>query len=136
MTMPLVTVAICMHNGSRYITQTLESVFSQTFEDFEIVIVNDGSTDDSVDLISRSFRDSRIRLVHQRKQTLRVARPAVVAHARGEFIAFLDHDDLWLPAKLQEQVAVARLNPETALVFSDCLIIDPERRAIARLSHQ
>jgi glycosyltransferase involved in cell wall biosynthesis len=136
MAAPIVTVAICMHNGSRYIVETLESVFAQSFQDFEIVIVDDGSSDDSVDLIRRHFRDSRIRIARQPQGTLRVARPAVLAQAQGEFIAFLDHDDLWLPHKLHEQLAPARSNPEAALIFSDCLIIDAAGRTIGRLSDQ
>jgi glycosyltransferase involved in cell wall biosynthesis/GT2 family glycosyltransferase len=136
MTTPIVTVAICLHNGSRYIVETLDSVFAQSFQHFEIVIIDDGSTDDSVDLIGRRFRDSRLRIVRQRNQTLRVARPVAVAHARGEFIAFLDHDDLWLPHRLQEQVALARERPDAALIFSDCLIVDSAGDTIGRLSDQ
>jgi glycosyltransferase involved in cell wall biosynthesis/GT2 family glycosyltransferase len=136
MTTPIVTVAICLHNGSRYIVETLDTVFAQSFQDFEIVIVDDGSTDDSVDLIGRHFRDSRLRIVRQRNQTLRVARPVAVAHARGEFIAFLDHDDLWLPHKLQEQIAHGRERPDAALIFSDCLIVDSAGHTIGQLSDQ
>lgn len=105
---PLVSVAICLHESSRYIDDTLESVLAQTFEDFEIVLVDDGSTDGCAQRIERQYRDSRITIVRQRHQGLGVARQESIAHARGEYVAFLDHDDLWLPAKLERQVSAAR----------------------------
>ncbi|HEV8319254.1 MAG TPA: glycosyltransferase, partial [Vicinamibacterales bacterium] len=133
---PTVTVAICMHNGSRYIAETLDSVFAQTLQDFEIVLVDDGSTDNSIEIVQNRFKDHRLRIVQQRQQTLRVARPVVVAHARGEFIAFIDHDDVWLPEKLERQTAVASAEPETALVFSNCFLIDASGRTIGKASDQ
>jgi glycosyltransferase involved in cell wall biosynthesis len=63
---PVVTVAICMHNGSRYIVETLGSVFAQTVQDFEIVLVDDGSTDRSVEIVRERFNDDRLRIVPQR----------------------------------------------------------------------
>jgi len=133
---PIVSVAICMYNGRTYIEQTIDSVFAQTFQDFEIIVIDDGSIDGSPELIERGYRDPRMTLVRQRHQTLRVARPAAVAHSRGEFIACLDHDDLWLPHKLQMQIATARSTPDTALIFSDCLIVDASGATIGRLSDQ
>ncbi|HEY6213962.1 MAG TPA: glycosyltransferase, partial [Vicinamibacterales bacterium] len=133
---PVVSVAMCVHNGSRYIVETLESVFDQTFQDFEIVIIDDGSTDGTVDLVERHFPDPRIRIIRQRQQTLRVARPAAVANCSGEFIAFLDHDDVWLPHKLETQVAGARTNSAASLWISDCLLIDEQSRTVGRLSDQ
>lgn len=109
-----------LYNGLPYIDETLRSVFGQTCQDFEIVIVDDGSTDGSADFIERQFPDARIRIVRQKNQTLRVARPVAVAHARGRFIAFVDHDDVWLAEKLERQLAVACSSPEIGLVFSDC----------------
>ena len=112
MSTPLVSVNMCMHNSSRHVGETLRSVFAQTLQDFEIIIVDDGSTDGSPELIEREFRDSRITIVRQRHLTLRVARPLALAHSTGEFIAFLDSDDLWAPTKLERQVAVARARPD------------------------
>lgn len=136
MTATTVSVNICMHNGSPYIGETLNSVLAQTFQDFEIVIVDDGSTDESADLVERQFPDERIKVVRQRHQTLRVARPVALAHSQGEFIAFLDSDDLWSPTKLERQVAVARAAPEAGLVFSDSELIDASGRTIGRFSDQ
>ena len=131
----LVTVAICMHNGVPFIAEALESVFAQTWQDFEIVVVDDGSTDGSPTEITRQFRDPRLRIVPQPRQTLRVARPAAVSHARGDFIAFLDHDDVWLPEKLERQLDRVR-SSDAALVFSDCLIIDGNGKTVSAMSDQ
>lgn len=124
-----------MHNGGRYIAAALESVFAQTYQHFEIILVDDGSTDGSAEEVQRHFRDERLMVIRQRQQTLRVARPVAAGHARGDLIAFLDHDDVWAPDKLERQVALAR-ESGAALLFSDCLVVDAEGRTIGRLSEQ
>src|SRR5437773_1119481 len=120
----------------RYIDETLQSVFAQTFQDFEIVIVDDGSKDGTADYIEREYRDPRLTVLRQGNQTLRVARPMAAAQATGEFIAFLDHDDVWLPDKLEMQLEHARAFPRAALIFSDCLIVDADGRITSRVSDQ
>ena len=74
MSQPIVSVNICMYNSSRYIDETLRGVFAQTLQDFEIVVVDDGSTDGSPELIEQHYRDPRITVVRQPHQTLRIAR--------------------------------------------------------------
>ena len=133
---PAVSVTICLHNSSRYICDTIESVLAQTFQDFEIVLVDDGSTDGCAERIARQFRGARMTIVRQRHRGLGVARQVSIACATGEFIAFLDHDDLWLPTKLERQVAAARRGDGADLVFSDCLYVDANGRTIGRLSDQ
>jgi glycosyltransferase involved in cell wall biosynthesis len=125
-----------MRNGGPYIESTLASVFGQTFQDFEIVLVDDGSTDGSVEAVEQQFRDERLRIVRQAGQTLRVARPVALAHCRGDFITFVDHDDLWLPHKLEEQLIAARRDEQCGLVFSDCLVIDAAGETTGKLSDQ
>ena len=132
----IVSVTICAYNSLRYIDETLQSVFAQTFQEYEVVVIDDGSTDGTADHIEREYPDARVKLIRQPNQTLRVARPVAVAHAAGEFIAFLDHDDVWLPEKLERQVAAARASPAAALIFSDCFIIDAAGRNLGRLSDQ
>ena len=137
MATPTVSVNICTYNSSRYIAATLRSVFAQTLQDFEIVVVDDGSDDGTPELIAREFPDPRITVVRERHVTLRVARPLALAHSRGEFIAFVDSDDLWAATKLEEQVAVARARPDAALIFSDCdLVGDDGTRLGGRFSDQ
>jgi glycosyltransferase involved in cell wall biosynthesis len=136
MRQPIVSVNICMFNSALFIGETLRTVFAQTLQDFEIVIVDDGSTDGSTELVGERFPDDRITIVRQHHQTLRIARSMALAHSRGEFIAFLDSDDLWLPEKLARQLDVARADPEAALIFCDAELIDSAGRTIGRFSDQ
>lgn len=136
MSKPLISINICMYNSSRYIDETLRTVFAQTFQDFEIVIVDDGSTDGSAEFVERHYPDPRVTVVRQRHQTLRIARPVALAHSKGEYIAFLDSDDLWHPMKLERQVAVARTSPNAGLIFCDCEIIDVSGHRIGNFAEQ
>ena len=97
---PTVSVAICLFNSSRFIDETLESVFAQTFSDYEVILVDDGSTDGCVEKIEQTYGDRRLAIIRQKHRGLAMARRASIAAATGEFVAFLDHDDLWLPQKL------------------------------------
>lgn len=133
---PVVSVTICMHNASRYICETLDSVFAQTLQDFEIIVVDDGSTDGSSELVEGRYRDRRLSILRQQQQTLRIARPVSLAQAKGTYFAILDSDDVWAPTKLERQVAAACAAPHTGLVFSDCELIDPNGATIGRLSDQ
>jgi glycosyltransferase involved in cell wall biosynthesis len=133
---PTVSVAICLLNSSRFIDETLESVFAQTLDDFEIVLVDDGSTDGCADVIERRYRDSRLTIIRQPHRGLSTARRLSIAAATGDYVAFLDHDDLWLPDKLERQVAAAKANLSVALLFSDCVYIDERGQPLHRLSDQ
>jgi glycosyltransferase involved in cell wall biosynthesis len=121
---PLVSVNICAFNSARYIVETLHTVFGQTFQDFEVVVVDDGSTDGTPELIERHFPDPRVTIVRQQHGTLRRARPVALAHSTGAFVAFLDSDDLWAPEKLARQVATAARMPDAGLIFCECELID------------
>ena len=101
--MPRVSVIIPIYNGAATIERALKSVFEQTFTDFEIVVVDDGSTDETPAVLAR-FGD-RISVVRQRNKGLPGARNAGVAASRGELLALIDHDDQWLPRKLELTVA-------------------------------
>ena len=133
---PTVSVAICLFNSSRFIDETLESVFAQTFDDYEVILVDDGSTDGCADAIERRHRDRRLTIIRQRHQGLSIARRLSIASAAGEFVAFLDHDDLWLPDKLDRQIAAARADPSVALLFSDCVYMNEHGHILQRLSDQ
>ncbi len=133
---PAVSVAICLFNSSRFIDETLESVFAQTFDDYEIILVDDGSTDGCADAIERRYRGRRLTLVRQPHRGLSISRRISIATATGEYVAFLDHDDLWLPDKLERQVAAAKADPSVALLFSDCVYIDERGQHLHRLSDQ
>jgi glycosyltransferase involved in cell wall biosynthesis len=132
---PTVSVAICLLNSSRFIDETLGTVFAQTFDDYEVILVDDGSTDGCADAIERRYGD-RVRVIRQTHQGLSIARRLTIAAASGEYVAFLDHDDLWAPDKLERQVAAARADPSIALLFSDCEYIDEQGAPIGLLSEQ
>lgn len=101
---PLVSIIIPAYNVAPYISETLESVFSQTFDNYEVIVVNDGSPD--TEQLERKIKPywERIRYLTQENQGASVARNTGLHAARGEFIAFLDADDLWLPNYLEEQM--------------------------------
>jgi glycosyltransferase involved in cell wall biosynthesis len=128
--MPRVTVAIAVYNGADTIRRCLESVAAQTFQDFEILVVDDGSTDGSAD-IAREFK---ARIVRQENAGLGAARKRLVEEALGDQIAFLDVDDEWLPQKLETQVA-ALDRTGAALIHTDGWYIYHEtdaQRAVER----
>jgi glycosyltransferase involved in cell wall biosynthesis len=113
----LVSVVIPSHNAARYVAETLESVLSQTWPRLEVIVVDDGSTDGTEEVL-RPFRD-RIVYVRQENQGLAGARNAGMARATGELVAWLDADDLWTPEKVALQIDVLRRHPECVLVASD-----------------
>lgn len=116
--MPLVSVVIPAHNAERTLKASLDSVFAQDFCDFEIIVVNDGSTD-STGTVLASY-DSKIQVIDQDNRGAPAARNAGVNAASGRLIAFLDSDDLWSPDKLTQSVRAFAEHPSAALVFSDC----------------
>ncbi|HVS72508.1 MAG TPA: glycosyltransferase [Phycisphaerae bacterium] len=106
---PFVSVIIPTWNGSAFIAETLQSVLAQTFSDLEILVVDDGSTDNTTAIV-QSF-PSPVRLIRQKNAGTAAARNTGLSEARGQWIAFLDHDDLWVPTKLQQQLAAAASSP-------------------------
>jgi len=115
---PKVTVMMCVYNSARTIGEAIESVLGQTFRDFELVIVGDGSTDGSGNIIE-SYNDSRIRVFHRQKRVgITKARLFGLEKARGEYVAILDSDDIALPLRLQKQVDFLDNNPDINLVGS------------------
>lgn len=107
----MISVVIPLYNKERQIANTVSAVLSQTYQNIEIVIVNDGSTDNSVGEVKK-FSDSRIRLVSQCNAGVSAARNRGIEEARGEYIAFLDADDEWGPEYLETQYLLTRKYPE------------------------
>jgi glycosyltransferase involved in cell wall biosynthesis len=115
--MPKVSVVIPAYNAMTFLPITLESILVQTFNDYEVIIVNDGSSDE-IETWAAKITDSRVKLVSQENQGLTGARNTGLTHAKGEYIAFLDADDLWEKTKLEKQVRVLDENPEVGLVYT------------------
>jgi len=114
---PGVSVVINSYNGSDWIACAIESVLAQTMEDFELIIVDDCSTDNTTQVV-RQFVDPRITLIElPQREPLVAARTVAIERATGEWIAFLDQDDEWLPNKLELQLAAAAQMPDCVMVY-------------------
>jgi len=117
MAAPLVSVIMPCWNAARYLDEAMESVLAQTFSDFEVVVVDDGSEDETPTLLdSWARRDSRVRVVWQEHQGLVVAPQRAVNESRGELIARMDSDDLMHPRRLEWQVEMMRKRPRLGMV--------------------
>jgi glycosyltransferase involved in cell wall biosynthesis len=112
---PRVSVITAVFNGGKYLAQTIDSVLAQSFYDFEYVLIDDGSTDNSREIIA-AYKDPRIRLIcHEQNKGLVAARNTAFAHAHGELIALTDQDDVSKPERFERQVAYLDTHPEIAL---------------------
>jgi glycosyltransferase involved in cell wall biosynthesis len=112
---PLVSAVIPVYNGERYLAEAIESVLAQDYRPVELIVVDDGSTDGSGD-IARSY--PLVRYIRQTNRGVSVARNAGIAAGRGEFIAFLDADDVWTPDKLTVQMEYLLTHPEVGFSFA------------------
>jgi len=117
-----VSAVIPVHNCERYIEDAIKSVLAQTYPVHEIVVVDDGSTDGTRQVLEPYM--GKIRYFHQPQRGVAAARNTGITNASGEFIAFLDADDLWLPEKLQLQMDYLQRHPECGLVYSDMKTFD------------
>jgi glycosyltransferase involved in cell wall biosynthesis len=111
---PLVSVVIPVYNRGARLQPTVQSVLEQTLSsaEIEIIIVDDGSTDDTVAFLHKTYGDEpRVKIVTQPNGGVARARNRGLEEARGEFIAYLDHDDFWLPHKIEQQLALSKASP-------------------------
>lgn len=113
---PLVSVIIPMYNASRYIEETIQSVLDQTWSNIEIIVVDDGSTDNSFDIVS-NFKSNKIRLFRQENQGAPVARNFGFSQSKGDYIQYLDADDLLSPSKIKKQLQ-ALMSSKKEIAFS------------------
>lgn len=113
---PLISVIMATYNRAEYIEDAIDSIKRQTFKNYEIIVVDDGSTDNTKEILEK-FKDVRyIPLAHGGIAT---ARNAAVKAARGKWIAFLDSDDMWKESKLQKQVDYLQAHPDCRIVYSE-----------------
>ena len=122
----LVSVVVPAYGHRDFVRATLESVFAQTYPDVEVIVVDDGSPDDTADLVRPLVAAGRVRLVSQANQGQGAARNRGLAEARGELVAFLDDDDLWPPEVVERHVAALRAEPEAVLVYGDYVRLRPD----------
>jgi glycosyltransferase involved in cell wall biosynthesis len=129
---PTVSVIIPVYNQMQFVSQAIESVLAQTFIDYEIIVINDGSTDNTAEVLANY--EKHIRLITQTNAGLSAARNSGLTIARGEMIGFLDADDLWYPGMLSTMVAHLRRNPHIDLVCGAWDVIDEKGRIIKPLN--
>ena len=120
----MISVVIPLYNRVQVIEQTVKSVLSQTFDAFEVIIVNDGSSDNSLNVVRDKFTDSRIRIINQENQGVSVARNRGVKESKYEYIAFLDADDEWDSGFLEKVVEAIGKIPDAAIYGTSSLHTD------------
>jgi glycosyltransferase involved in cell wall biosynthesis len=126
---PLVSVIIPAYNHAHYLPGAIQSVLDQTYQDFEILVVDDGSTDNTHEVVQR-YADSRIRYIYQENRGLAASRNTGLRGARGDYVAFLDADDMFLPGKLAVQVAWFEAHPSCGMVLSGYYIVNEQGQRI------
>jgi len=133
LTMPVVSVVIAVYNGERFLRDALNSLFAQSFQDFEVICVDNGSSDDSLNVIEDVAQSTReIRVIRHAPRGQSEARNAGAAQARGRYIAFLDQDDVWYTDKLLHQVRVLEERSDVVLVHSDVDFIEDAGKVTKR----
>ena len=130
--MPTVSAIIPAYNQGHYLGKAIQSVLNQTFADFEIIVVDDGSTDNTRTVV-HNFTDPRVRYVHQQNAGLSAARNTGIRHATGAFLTYLDSDDLFLPEKLAILLAKFDAEPELGFCAGQAILIDENDRRIGEI---
>ena len=124
--MPQVSIIMNVRNGAAYLGEALDSVLAQTFVDWELIVWDDCSTDGSAAIVAQ-YRDPRIRYFLSPEDTpLGPARQSAIEHAKGDWLAFLDQDDIWLPRKLEKQMALA--GDDVGIIYGRTVLFDARRR--------
>src|SRR5439155_4227257 len=136
MSSPTVSVVMSVFNGQEFLSETIESVLNQSFQDFEFVIVDDGSTDGTAEILSKYIsRDNRIRVLRDGKKGRAAARNEGIGLAKGKYVANIDADDLAMPGRLEEQVAFMERNPEVGVSGGAFELMTDSGRAVDIVRH-
>lgn len=114
----LVSIIIPTYNCRKYIRQAIESALGQTYKNIEIIVVDDGSSDNTREEIEDLISDKKISYIYQANKGLPGARNTGIKHSKGEYLVFLDSDDIILPEKIMTQVGFVKVNPQVCLVYS------------------
>jgi glycosyltransferase involved in cell wall biosynthesis len=128
---PAVSVTVASYNYGRFLAAAIESVLAQTFGDLEMVVVDDGSTDDTPEVVLPFLSDKRVRYYRTPHHGVAAAKNLSIRFARAPLVAFLDADDLWLPGKLERQMALHRAEPGVGVIYARRLLIDEHGRRLA-----
>lgn len=128
---PLVSVLMPVYNAERYVAQAVESILNQTFQDFELIIIDDGSTDRSLEILQRyAAQDQRIHLTHSENCGIAKTTNKMLSQAAGEFVALMDNDDIAFPHRLAQQVELLKSQPDVVGVSGALQFIDEQGRLL------
>jgi glycosyltransferase involved in cell wall biosynthesis len=130
MNQPIISIIIPLYNTEKYIAETIQSVLNQTYINWELIVVNDGSTDNSTSIVTSFIeKDRRISLINKSNSGVSDTRNIGTEHAKGKYIAFLDADDTWLPNNLEEKITELK-DANIDWVFSDAALINEKSNKI------
>lgn len=136
-TSPLISIVIPSYNQAKYIAYNLDSILAQTYSNFEVIFIDDGSKDNTAEILkSYTEKDSRIKYFYQNNSERAVARSHGISKANGKYICLVDSDDTWLPHKLETQLAVMENDPEIILCYAPVNRIDPENKPLKNAARQ
>jgi len=130
--MPKVSIIIPAYNQGHYLVEAIDSALEQTFSDFEVIVVDDGSTDDT-SRIAHGFTDPRLNYIYQENRGLSAARNTGVCNSTGVYLTFLDSDDRFLPVKLELLVGALEAHPEVGLVAGKAIPIDEQGQPVGKI---
>jgi glycosyltransferase involved in cell wall biosynthesis len=121
---PLVSVVIATYNMGLYLPLAVQSVLNQTYNNFEVIIIDDGSTDDTRNIVRQFLSDPRVKCFYQENKGQTVAKNRGIRESKGDYIAILDADDLWFPDKLEKQMPCFTISPAIGVVYTNVEFID------------
>ena len=122
---PKVSVVIAAYNYAKYLPYALNSILDQTYQDYELIVVNDGSTDNTQDVLTPYLRHPKVRCYHKPNGGQANAENFGIRQSQGPYVAFLDADDCWSPDKLARQIPILEQSPNIGVVYSDARMIGP-----------
>lgn len=128
---PLVSINLCCYNSERYLRETLDSIINQTYKNWELIVIDDGSSDSSGKIVSEYVKKSYpVHYYYQENRGLSYSRNRAIELSKGDYIAFIDHDDLWLPDKLEKQVKLFEEKTDVELIYSNFFSLKNGRKKI------
>lgn len=133
---PRISVIMACFNSAAFVSEAVESILSQTFRDFELILIDDGSSDSTLDIIKHyNLKDNRIVVIEKQNTGAADSRNKGIYLSRGDWIAILDSDDIAFPMRLEEQLKYAKKNPDVLMLGSDCFTINKEGSPIKKHSY-
>lgn len=125
---PTVSINLCCYNSEEYLRETLDSIANQTYKNWELIIINDGSTDSTESIIYEYINQGFPIIYHfQENKGLGYSRNEALKRSQGEYIAFIDHDDLWMPEKLEKQILFFKSNSGIDFLYSNFYMLDQDK---------